>query len=43
MGKGESKELISMTHGRELRWGSEGARWGGKGWKGIMGRKMGQL
>ena len=29
MGNGEAKELICMTHGHELRWGSQG--WGETG------------
>ena len=38
MGNGETRELISMTHGHELRWGDY--RWeGGAGWRGIKERK----
>ena len=37
-GNGESKELICMTHGRELRWGNDGRR-AGIWWRGIKGRK----
>ena len=42
MGNGESKELICMTHGHELRWRKAGRR-GDTGWRGIKGRKIGQL
>ena len=28
VGNEEAKELISMTHGHELRWGNAGGRWG---------------
>ena len=41
MGNGEAKELKSMTHGRELRWGDDGRRTGTE-WKGINGRKNGK-
>ena len=38
MGNGKTKELIGMTHGRELRWG--GCWWqGAAGQRGIKGRK----
>ena len=42
MGSGEAKELIRMTHGHELRWGNDGGREVTR-WRGIKGRKMGQL
>ena len=38
MGNGEGKELISMTHGHELRWGNEGGR-GCTGQRRVKGRK----
>ena len=38
IGNGESKELIYMTHGHELKWGNACGR-EGAGWRGIMGRK----
>ena len=34
----EAKELISMTHGHELKWGNGGGR-GCAGWRRIKGRK----
>ena len=33
MGNGESKELLCMTHGHEVRWGNA------SGGKGVKGRK----
>ena len=38
MGNGESKELICMIHGHELRWRNVGGRLGA-GRRGIKGRK----
>ena len=38
MGNGEAKELICMTHGRELRWENDGGR-GDTERRGIKGRK----
>ena len=38
IGNGEAKEFICMTHGHELRWGSDGGR-EGTGRRGIKGRK----
>ena len=38
MGNGEGKELISMTHGHELRWGNDGGR-GCTGQRRVKGRK----
>ena len=37
MGNGEARELISMTHGHELRRGMTVG--GGTGWRGIKERK----
>ena len=42
IGNGEAKELIPMSHAHELREGNTGERHG-VGWRGIKGRKMGQL
>ena len=36
IGNVEAKELICMTHGRELKWGNAGGR-GCAGWRGIKG------
>ena len=38
VGNVEAKELISMTHGHELKVGNEAGR-GCAGWRGIKGRK----
>ena len=43
MGNGEAKELIYSTHGHELKRDSNAGGRGGAGWRGIRGRKMGQL
>ena len=40
MGNVETKELICMTHGHELRWGNAGGR-GCAGRRGRKGRKNG--
>ena len=40
IGNGEAKELICMTHGRELK-GGGGMLVGAAGWRGIKGRKNG--
>ena len=37
MGNGETKELVCMTHGHELRLGNDGGQ--GTGQRGIKGRK----
>ena len=37
-GNGEAKELICMTHGRELRWGNAGGK-ADAGQRWIKGRK----
>ena len=39
IGNGEAKELIYMTHGRELRWWGGCRRKGSAGWRGIKGGK----
>ena len=38
IGNVEAKELLCMTHGRELKAGNVGGR-GWAGWRGIMGGK----
>ena len=38
IGNVEAKELICLTHGHELRWGSDGGR-GCARWRGIKGGK----
>ena len=40
MGNGESKELICMTYGHELRLGNDGGRGVGTGQRGIKERKI---
>ena len=39
VGNGETKELIRMTHGHELKQGNAGGWSGGAGQRGIKGRK----
>ena len=41
MGNGEAKELICMTHGYELRWGTDGG--GGTRGRGIKKIKNGTI
>ena len=43
IGNRETKELMCMTHGHELKGGGHVGGRGGAGWTGIQGRKMGQL
>ena len=38
VGNIEAKELISMTHGHEKRWGNDG-KWGSTRYRRIKGRK----
>ena len=42
IGNVEAKELISMTHGHELKWGNVGGM-GWAGWCGVKRGEMGQL
>ena len=39
IGNVETKKLICMTHGHELRWGNDGGGGGVTGRRGIKGRK----
>ena len=43
MGNGETKELICVTHGHELRWGNTGGRGGYMTEGNKREEKMGQL